>query len=59
MKHELTRRILCALLCAAMFFGSLAAFGTVAGADGYSELKYGMKDDEGVRMMQRRLIELG
>ena len=59
MKHELTRRILCALLCAAMFFGSLAAFGTVAGADGYSELKYGMKDDEGARMMQRRLIELG
>ena len=59
MKHELTRRILCALLCAAMIFGSLAAFGTVAGADGYSELKYGMKDDEGVRMMQRRLIELG
>ena len=55
MKCGLLSRLLCALLCAAILLGSMA----VAGADTYSELRYGMRDDEGVRQMQRRLIELG
>ncbi|MBO4298500.1 MAG: peptidoglycan-binding protein [Clostridia bacterium] len=59
MKRGLTRRFLCALLCAALFLTSAAAADGDAGADNYIELKYGMKDDEGVRQMQRRLIELG
>ena|GEM_PF-354388 len=59
MKRHMMRRILCATLCVVMLLGPMTAAESVQGADNYTELKYGLRDNEDVRQMQLRLKELG
>ena len=63
MTHGFLRRLLCAVLCAALVLGSLAFADSVQGAENYRTLTYGIRSDSAdstaVKAMQNRLKELG